>query len=169
MWDYLWSSAAPLLLGVFYCRIVGLAGGLLLDLHSLDTCKGLACAISPGMISGDRVIVSYSWFGQVFWLCTNSQRVTDIGDTTIVALAKNCLELEKLDLSYNEFVTGVGIRAFMGHKRLRVLDLQYILNPVSESDLEDPAFACPSLKSILVERETGCYVLREMRESTLLV
>ncbi|KAL6134357.1 hypothetical protein ACLB2K_066589 [Fragaria x ananassa] len=75
-----------------------------------------------------------------------------VTDTTIVALAKNCLKLEKLDLSYNEFVTGVGVRAFMGHKRLRVLDLQYILNPVSESDLEDLASACPSLKSILVER-----------------
>ncbi|KAL6137519.1 hypothetical protein ACLB2K_062811 [Fragaria x ananassa] len=53
MWDYLWSSAAPPFLGVF-CRRVGLVGGLLSDLHFLDTREGLAGADSLGMISGGR-------------------------------------------------------------------------------------------------------------------
>ena len=60
-----------ILCGVFCRRRVGLVGGLLPDLHSLDIHERLAGAISPGMIFGDRVIVSYSQLGQVFWLCTN--------------------------------------------------------------------------------------------------
>ncbi|KAL6200720.1 hypothetical protein ACLB2K_030501 [Fragaria x ananassa] len=67
MWDSLRSSAASPLLGVFCCRRVGLAGGLLPDLHSLDTREGLAGAVLPGMISGDWVVVPYSRLGQAFW------------------------------------------------------------------------------------------------------
>ncbi|KAL6223464.1 hypothetical protein ACLB2K_006851 [Fragaria x ananassa] len=54
MWDYMRSSAASPLLGVFWRRRVGLASGLLPDLYSLDIREGLAGAVSPGMIFGDR-------------------------------------------------------------------------------------------------------------------
>ncbi|KAL6220267.1 hypothetical protein ACLB2K_008023 [Fragaria x ananassa] len=60
MWDCLRSFAASPLLGVFSRRRVGLAGVLVLDLHSLDTRERLTGAALPGMIFGDRVVVSYS-------------------------------------------------------------------------------------------------------------
>ncbi|KAM5559888.1 hypothetical protein ABKV19_021195 [Rosa sericea] len=98
-------------------------------------------------------------------------RMTDWGpsvrDRTILALAENCLNLEMLDLSGNEFVTGVGIRAFLGHKCLQSLDLRHIRVYVSGSDLEDLALACPSLKSILVEGGWRKRLMGEMQESTV--
>ncbi|KAL6123921.1 hypothetical protein ACLB2K_076437 [Fragaria x ananassa] len=62
--------------GCFTAR-VGLASGLLPALHSLDIREGLARAISPGMIFGDRVIAPYSRLSQVFWLCTNKSPVRE--------------------------------------------------------------------------------------------
>ncbi|PRQ43465.1 putative leucine-rich repeat domain, L domain-containing protein [Rosa chinensis] len=90
-----------------------------------------------------------------------------VTDRTILALAENCLNLEILDLSGNKFVTGVGIRAFLGHKCLQSLDLRYIRVYVSGSDLEDLALACPSLKSILVEGGWRKRLLGEMQESAV--
>ncbi|KAM5559889.1 hypothetical protein ABKV19_021196 [Rosa sericea] len=90
-----------------------------------------------------------------------------VTDRTILALAENCLNLEMLNLRGNGYVTGVGVRAFLSHKRLQSLDLRYIRIYVSGSDLEDLALACPSLKSILVEGGWRKRLLREMQESTL--
>ncbi|XP_062005696.1 uncharacterized protein LOC133722849 [Rosa rugosa] len=90
-----------------------------------------------------------------------------VTDRTILALAENCLNLEMLNLRGNGFVTGVGVRAFLSHKRLQSLDLRYIRIHVSGSDLEDLVLACPSLKSILVEGGWRKRLLREMQESTL--
>ncbi|XP_004306230.1 PREDICTED: F-box/LRR-repeat protein 20-like [Fragaria vesca subsp. vesca] len=90
-----------------------------------------------------------------------------VTDTTIVALAKNCLNLETLELRHNEFVTGDGIRAFLGHKCLQVIDLRGTHTSVVGCDLEELALACPSLKSIVVAEGSKERLFREMQDSTL--
>ncbi|KAL6146507.1 hypothetical protein ACLB2K_057186 [Fragaria x ananassa] len=91
-----------------------------------------------------------------------------ITERTIVALAKNCLNLEVLDLDGCTGITTACIDAFSGHKCLRFL----ILLHCSSDDLrgyafESLAFGCPSLESIVVEESWRERLLQEMQESTV--
>ncbi|KAL6135712.1 hypothetical protein ACLB2K_067938 [Fragaria x ananassa] len=95
MWDCLRSSATYPFLGVFSRWRVGLTCVLLLDLHSLDTREGLAGAALPGMISGDRVVVSYSRHDQVFWLYDH--------DGLVMASIPTKLDFVHQELSADDF------------------------------------------------------------------
>ncbi|KAL6139159.1 hypothetical protein ACLB2K_064436 [Fragaria x ananassa] len=83
-----------------------------------------------------------------------------ITERTIVALAKNCLNLEVLDLDGCTGITTSCIDAFSGHKCLRFL----ILLRCSSDDLrgsafESLAFGCPSLESIVLFMCDGAFEL----------
>ncbi|XP_040361935.1 EIN3-binding F-box protein 1-like [Rosa chinensis] len=71
-----------------------------------------------------------------------------VSNSTIVALAWNCPNLEILDLRGCQAVTGAGIRAFSGHKCLkRLVLLNLPFHNFNEADLESIALGCPSLES----------------------
>ena len=68
----------------------------------------------------------------------------------MVALAENCRKLETFDLQYCTRLTGAGIRAFSGHKYLKLLKLFHLTN-LDESDVEQVALGCPSLQSVVLD------------------
>ncbi|PRQ34834.1 putative leucine-rich repeat domain, L domain-containing protein [Rosa chinensis] len=71
-----------------------------------------------------------------------------MSNSTMVALAENCLNLEILDFWDCKAVTGAGICAFSGHKclkRLVLLNLPY--HNFDETDLDSIALGLPSLES----------------------
>ncbi|KAL6223380.1 hypothetical protein ACLB2K_006767 [Fragaria x ananassa] len=115
MWNCLWSIDAPPLWGVFCRQRVGLAGGLLPDLHTLDTREGLTGAVLPGMISGDRVIMSYSRLGQTFLLCTNiihdtNEKIKVVRDGLKAAQSR---QKSYTDVRRNDLVFQVGDWVFL--------------------------------------------------------
>ncbi|KAL6177874.1 hypothetical protein ACLB2K_049395 [Fragaria x ananassa] len=68
---------------------------------------------------------------------------------TMAALAKNCSNLETLDLVSCR-VTGAGIRAISGHKWLKLLTVMCGDN-FDQSDVECVELRCPSLKSVVLD------------------
>ncbi|XP_004292830.1 PREDICTED: F-box/LRR-repeat protein 2-like [Fragaria vesca subsp. vesca] len=78
------------------------------------------------------------------------QLLHKISDLTIRALARNCPNLEFLDLSKCG-ITGAGVRAFSGHPSLRTIILRFC--EVDVSDLDHLVLRCPSLKSILLDNK----------------
>lgn len=87
-----------------------------------------------------------------------------MSDRAMVALAKNCSNLEELALENSE-VTGTGVRAFSGHKYLKFLSVMYYLpcNQLpynfklselkynfDQSDVEHIALRCPSLDCVVL-------------------
>ncbi|KAL6200497.1 hypothetical protein ACLB2K_030278 [Fragaria x ananassa] len=74
------------------------------------------------------------------------ESLMSVSDTTMVALAQNCRNLEVLELQECFRVTGAGIRTFSGHKGLRRLGLLGLIN-FSQVDVEIVALGCPLLES----------------------
>ncbi|KAL6585367.1 hypothetical protein OROMI_002011 [Orobanche minor] len=95
----------------------------------------------------------------------NLAGVMSLTDRTIVALARNCLDLEVLDLSDCQKVTGAGLRAFRSHACLNAIVLLYCFRFFG-SDLEHLVLDCPTLKCIVVDEYVGRQILPEMQEST---
>ncbi|XP_004304976.1 PREDICTED: F-box/LRR-repeat protein 4-like [Fragaria vesca subsp. vesca] len=96
------------------------------------------------------------------------QNVIQLTERTVVALAKNCINLEVLDLCGCTSIAITCIDAFSGHKCMRFL---YLLD-CSCNDLRGPAFerlalGCPSLESIVVEEFCRERLLQDMQESTV--
>ncbi|KAL6177871.1 hypothetical protein ACLB2K_049392 [Fragaria x ananassa] len=73
----------------------------------------------------------------------------DVSDTTMVALAQNCRNLEILDIGGCDKVTVAGICAFCCHKCLKCLVLDEL--KINLSDVERIVFGCLSLKSVVVD------------------
>ncbi|KAL6180265.1 hypothetical protein ACLB2K_046929 [Fragaria x ananassa] len=74
------------------------------------------------------------------------------GQRPIIAIAKDCINLEVLNLCRSLVITRNGIHAFFGHKCLQSLDIAGCWSAqFSGSDLENLALTCPSLKSIVVQ------------------
>ncbi|KAL6503136.1 hypothetical protein OROHE_023765 [Orobanche hederae] len=94
----------------------------------------------------------------------NLAGVMSLTDRTIVALARNCLDLEVLDLSDCQKVTGAGLRAFRSHACLNDIVLLYCFRFFG-SDLEHLVLDCPTLKCIVVDEYVGRQILPEMQES----
>ncbi|XP_062021399.1 F-box/LRR-repeat protein 3-like [Rosa rugosa] len=94
--------------------------------------------------------------------------VFSLTEKTIVALAKNCINLEMLNLRGGLGVTAAAIDAFLGHKCLQSLNLiGCLFDDVRGSALESLALQCPSLKSIVVNEKWRDRLLQEMQESTV--
>ncbi|KAL6136995.1 hypothetical protein ACLB2K_062290 [Fragaria x ananassa] len=86
-------------------------------------------------------------------------------DQTVVAIAENCLNLEVLNFSDCQSVTGAGLRAFSGHTCLNTLVLHYCFKFFG-IDLELLVLECPTLKCIVVDEYLGRQILPQMQEST---
>ncbi|KAK9921415.1 hypothetical protein M0R45_029925 [Rubus argutus] len=85
--------------------------------------------------------------------------LVNVSDPTIVALAENCLNLEALDLTGCELVTGAGIRAFSSHIRLKCLVLCSCFG-FGQSDVTHIVLECRSLKSIVVDKRIRMWFLQ---------
>lgn len=85
--------------------------------------------------------------------------LVNVSDPTIVALAENCLNLELLDLTGCELVTGTGIRAFSSHIRLKCLVLCSCFG-FGQSDVTHIVLGCRSLKSIVVDKRLNMWFLQ---------
>ncbi|CAN1161902.1 F-box/LRR-repeat protein 7 [Linum perenne] len=80
----------------------------------------------------------------------NFSWLINVTDIAVVAIAENCRELQGLDLTGCELITGVGIRAFAGHECLESLVLSSCHNILNDdlSLLMD----CKSLKYLVLAR-----------------
>ncbi|XP_040364144.1 F-box/LRR-repeat protein fbxl-1 [Rosa chinensis] len=94
--------------------------------------------------------------------------VFSLTEKTIVALAKNCINLEMLNLRGGLGVTTAAIDAFLGHKCLQSLNLiGCLFDDVRGSALESLALQCLSFKSIVVNEKWRDRLLQEMQENTV--
>ncbi|KAL6146303.1 hypothetical protein ACLB2K_056984 [Fragaria x ananassa] len=88
-------------------------------------------------------------------------------ERTFVAIAKNCINLEVLDLAGCRGITTTCIDAFSGQKCLRFLNLQCrSCDDLRGSAFESLALGCPSLETIVVHESLRERLLQEMQEST---
>ncbi|XP_020409981.1 F-box/LRR-repeat protein 4 isoform X2 [Prunus persica] len=94
----------------------------------------------------------------------NLSWLVNVSDHTLVALAENCLNLEMVDLTGCDLVTGVGIRAFAGHKCLEALVLRSCFN-VSDSDVVHIVLRCQFLKSVVLDKGLRIWMLPQTQES----
>ncbi|XP_016646861.1 PREDICTED: F-box/LRR-repeat protein 4-like [Prunus mume] len=94
----------------------------------------------------------------------NLSWLVNVSDHTLVALAENCLNLEMVDLTGCDLVTGAGIRAFAGHKCLEALVLRSCFN-VSDSDVVHTVLRCQFLKSVVLDRGLRIWMLPQTQES----
>lgn len=77
----------------------------------------------------------------------NLSGLEKVSNRTIIALGENCLNLEVLDVTGCELVTGAGIRALWSHKSLQCLALGFCSN-MNPGDVEHVMLECPALNSI---------------------
>lgn len=89
----------------------------------------------------------------------NLKTLISVSDRTIVVVADNCLNLEVLDLTGCELVTGTGIRAFSSHIRLKCLVLCSCFG-FGQSDVTHIVLGCRSLKSIVVDKRIRMWFLQ---------
>ncbi|CAK9188460.1 unnamed protein product [Ilex paraguariensis] len=87
----------------------------------------------------------------------------NITDVTLIALAQNCQNLVLLDLKGCEFVTGNGIRAFMGHEALEMLVLVGCDNVVGD-DLEQIVLGCRTLRYIALDKRLRSWIPLTMQQ-----
>ncbi|KAL5786254.1 hypothetical protein ACOSQ2_008646 [Xanthoceras sorbifolium] len=74
----------------------------------------------------------------------------NVSDNTVTAIAQHCKDLEAIDFTGCELITGIGLRGFGNHKHLESLVLAYIYN-ISATDL-DVLLQCQSLSYIVLDK-----------------
>lgn len=75
----------------------------------------------------------------------------NISDETLLAVAQNCRNLVKINVTGCELITGEGIRSFSGHGSLGILLLVSCYN-VSANDVERTVLECRSLRYVGLDR-----------------
>ncbi|KAJ8555488.1 hypothetical protein K7X08_012984 [Anisodus acutangulus] len=81
----------------------------------------------------------------------NLSWLVNVSDATVVALAKGCKNLDALNLTGCEFVTGEGVRTLTKHRSLKELVLTRC-EKLSGYDLEELVLGCQTLEYIVVDR-----------------
>ncbi|KAI7995745.1 F-box/LRR-repeat protein 4 [Camellia lanceoleosa] len=93
----------------------------------------------------------------------NFSWLINLSDATLVALAQNCLNLEAVDLTGCESITGYGIRAFVNHEALKELVLVSCLH-FSGEDLEEMVLGCQTLRYIRLDKRRRMWIPNEIQE-----
>ncbi|BBN06966.1 hypothetical protein MPTK1_3g25370 [Marchantia polymorpha subsp. ruderalis] len=75
----------------------------------------------------------------------------NVSDVSIITIAHHCVDMEELNLSGCELVTGTGLRAFAGHKKLRALTLSSCSN-IHSDDVDATASSCLALHYLCLDR-----------------
>ncbi|KAL2632508.1 hypothetical protein R1flu_003987 [Riccia fluitans] len=90
----------------------------------------------------------------------------NIGDDSVISIARRCPDLEELNLRGCELVTGTGLRAFSGHKKLRALNISSCSN-IHSNDVDATAAACLSLQHLCLDRGLKHWISAESVERLL--
>nr|XP_018633451.1 F-box/LRR-repeat protein 3-like [Nicotiana tomentosiformis] len=96
----------------------------------------------------------------------NLSWLVNVSDATVVALAEGCKNLNALNLTGCEFVTGEGIRALTKHRSLKELVLTSC-EKLSGYDLEELVLGCQTLEHIVVDRRLRMWVPLEVQDNIM--
>ncbi|XP_022730549.1 F-box protein SKP2A-like [Durio zibethinus] len=91
----------------------------------------------------------------------NLSWLVNLSDVTVIAIAKNCVNLVAIDLTGCELVTGVGVRAFGNHKSLEYLALASCYN-ICMDDL-NIVLRCRSLRDIVLDKGLRLWIPMAMQ------
>ncbi|KAF3638650.1 putative F-box/LRR-repeat protein 4-like isoform X7 [Capsicum annuum] len=93
----------------------------------------------------------------------NLSFLVNVSDATIVAIAESCKNLDALNLTSCEFVTGEGVRTLKKHRSLKELILTSC-EKFSGYDLEELVLGCQMLEYIMVDRRLRMWVPMEVQD-----
>ncbi|KAH0779161.1 hypothetical protein KY290_005588 [Solanum tuberosum] len=102
----------------------------------------------------------------VFIKRLNLSWLVNVSDATVVALAEGCKNLDALNLTGCEFVTGEGVRTLTKHGSLKELILTSC-EKVSGYDLEELVLGCQTLEYIGVDRRLRMWVPMEVQDNIM--
>ncbi|XP_073110721.1 uncharacterized protein [Elaeis guineensis] len=87
----------------------------------------------------------------------------NLSDVTLFAVARNCRNLVKLNVTGCELITGEGIRSFSGHGSLEILVLVSCCN-ISADDVEHTVLECRSLRYVGLDRALKGWMSSSVQE-----
>ncbi|KAM3397891.1 hypothetical protein P3S68_001405 [Capsicum galapagoense] len=93
----------------------------------------------------------------------NLSFLVNVSDATIVAIAESCKNLDALNLTSCEFVTGEGVRTLKKHRSLKELILTSC-EKFSGYDLEELVLGCQMLEYIIVDKRLRMWVPMEVQD-----
>ncbi|XP_073055348.1 EIN3-binding F-box protein 1-like [Primulina eburnea] len=97
----------------------------------------------------------------------NLSWLVNVSDATLFALSEKCKNLEVLNLTGCELVSGAGIRALSGHGSLNQLVLAYCEYGMNGSDLEQLVLRCPNLEHIILDKRLRMWIPMSVQENIL--
>ncbi|KAI3468204.1 hypothetical protein Pfo_024867, partial [Paulownia fortunei] len=97
----------------------------------------------------------------------NLSWLVNVSDVTLVALAGSCWNLEVLDLTGCELVSGTGIRAFSSHDSLKELVLTRCDYGVTGDDLEQVVLGSSTLERIVLDKRLRIWIPMSVQENIL--
>lgn len=96
----------------------------------------------------------------------NLSWLVNVSDATVIALAEGCKNLDALNLTGCEFVTGEGVRTLTKHGSLKELILTSC-EKLSGYDLEELVLGCQTLEYIVVDRRLRMWVPMEVQDNIM--
>lgn len=96
----------------------------------------------------------------------NLSWLVNVSDATVVALAEACKNLDALNLTGCEFVTGEGVRTLRKHRSLKELILTSC-EKLSGYDLEELVLGCQTLEYLVVNRRLRMWVPMEVQDNIM--
>ncbi|MCD7458332.1 hypothetical protein HAX54_037928 [Datura stramonium] len=123
----------------------------LMQLCCLEELNLAECGPNVTDIAGEAIALSESL------KILNLSWLVNVSDATVVALAEGCKNLDALNLTGCEFVTGEGVRTFTKHRSLKELILTSC-EKLTGYDLEELVLGCQTLGYIVVDRRLKMWV-----------
>ncbi|XP_060208340.1 F-box/LRR-repeat protein 4-like [Lycium barbarum] len=96
----------------------------------------------------------------------NLSWLVNVSDATVVALAEGCKNLNALNLTGCEFVTGEGVCTLTKHRSLKELVLTSC-EKLSGYDLEELVLGCQTLEHIVVDRRLRFWFPMEVQDNIM--
>ncbi|XP_059275025.1 uncharacterized protein LOC132029716 [Lycium ferocissimum] len=96
----------------------------------------------------------------------NLSWLVNVSDATVVALAEGCKNLDALNLTGCEFVTGEGVCTLTKHRSLKELVLTNC-EKLSGYDLEELVLGCQTLEHIVVDRRLRLWFPMEVQDNIM--
>ncbi|KAK4730161.1 hypothetical protein R3W88_023149 [Solanum pinnatisectum] len=96
----------------------------------------------------------------------NLSWLVNVSDATVVALAEGCKNLDALNLTGCEFVTGEGVRTLTKHGSLKELILTNC-EKLSGYDMEELVLGCQTLEYIVVDKRLRMWVPMEVQDNIM--